>query len=262
MSYDADAAAYITAVETADSASLPTNIADAINDFVVGCKADSIWTPIKAACFLAGPATLAGALVPLVGSAPTNVSGNFGSGDYNQLTGLKGNASNKRLGANYAYPGALQDNCHAVTYQTESGSAGVYFGATNAGGQGTQLVATTKVSRHYTGAVNFTPSSPADDGFHGLSRSASGSYVYRSENGNQTASNSSVAATLPDFSVFARSIGTSFDAFTNARLSFYSFGEALDLSLLNARLTTYMAAIAAPPLTQSRRRRDFGGFGL
>jgi hypothetical protein len=43
-----------------------------VNAFVKGCKADGIWSAIKASCILAGADTLAGALVPLVGAAPTN----------------------------------------------------------------------------------------------------------------------------------------------------------------------------------------------
>ena len=34
-------------------------------------------------------------------------------------------------------------------------------------------------------------------------------------------------------------------AYTNARISFYSIGESLDLALLDARVTTLMNAIAA-----------------
>jgi hypothetical protein len=71
VAYDADAQAYITAVETADGQALETGVRDAINAFVVGCKADGIWNAIKASCILAGARTLTGALVPLVGTAPT-----------------------------------------------------------------------------------------------------------------------------------------------------------------------------------------------
>ena len=70
--YDPDAQSYITAVEAADGQALEVGVRDAINAFVVGCKSDGIWAAIKAACIMAGARTLAGALVPLVGTAPTN----------------------------------------------------------------------------------------------------------------------------------------------------------------------------------------------
>jgi len=61
---DADATAYLAAVQAADGQLLEPAVRIAINNFVVGCKADGIWTAIKASCILAGARTLAGALVP------------------------------------------------------------------------------------------------------------------------------------------------------------------------------------------------------
>jgi hypothetical protein len=70
--FDSNALTYINAVEAADGQALELNVKLVINDFVVGCKADGIWDAIKASCILAGARTLPGALVPLVGSAPTD----------------------------------------------------------------------------------------------------------------------------------------------------------------------------------------------
>jgi hypothetical protein len=98
--FDTDAQAYITAVETADGAALEEGVKTAINNFVVDCKADGIWSAIKASCILAGARTLNGALVPLAGTAPTNF--NFVSGDYNRKTGLVGDGISKYLNSNRA----------------------------------------------------------------------------------------------------------------------------------------------------------------
>jgi len=92
-SYDADATTYFAAVEAADGQSLESGVKTAINDFIVGCKADGTWSALKASCILAGARTLSGALVPLAGTAPTNY--NFVSGDYNRKTGLVGNGYSK-----------------------------------------------------------------------------------------------------------------------------------------------------------------------
>ena len=46
---DADALAYITAVETADGQALEEKTKIAIDNFVLGCKADGIWQPSKRA---------------------------------------------------------------------------------------------------------------------------------------------------------------------------------------------------------------------
>ena len=113
-SYDTDAQAYITAVEAEDGESLESGVKDAINAFVVGCKSDGIWDAIKASCILAGARTLDGALVPLVGSAPTN--SNFVSGDYSRTTGLTGNGTTKQLNANRPGNADTQNNIHISSY--------------------------------------------------------------------------------------------------------------------------------------------------
>lgn len=96
---DSDAATYISAVEAADGQALESTTKKAINDFVVGCKADGIWDAIETGCLLIAAKTLDGCLVPLKGNAPTNIG--FVSSDYNRKTGLKGDGSSKRLISNW-----------------------------------------------------------------------------------------------------------------------------------------------------------------
>jgi len=72
---DPDAIDYLNRVAAADGASVEVGIAQAIDAFVRGCKADSAgyagdptrsnWDAIKAACIMCGARTLSGALVPL-----------------------------------------------------------------------------------------------------------------------------------------------------------------------------------------------------
>ena len=70
--YDEDTINYINAVEDADNQVLEPATREAYHRFIVGCKDDGIWDAIKASCILAGARTLAGALTPLKGTAPTN----------------------------------------------------------------------------------------------------------------------------------------------------------------------------------------------
>jgi len=109
-----EAVSYVAAVEAADGQELEFGVARAINDFVVGCKNDGIWDAIKASCILAGARTLAGALVPLVGTAPTNY--NFVAGDYDRETGLVGDGSTKYLDSNRNNNADPQDNKHLAVY--------------------------------------------------------------------------------------------------------------------------------------------------
>jgi hypothetical protein len=98
ISNDADVVAYVLAVESADGQELELGVITAVETFITGCKSDGIWGAIKASCILAGARTLSGALVPLVGTAPTNY--NFVSADYNRETGLKGDGATKFLNPN------------------------------------------------------------------------------------------------------------------------------------------------------------------
>jgi hypothetical protein len=264
MSFDTDAAAYITAVETADAATLPTHIKNAINDFVVGAKADGFWSAIKAACFLAGPATLNGALVPLVGPAPTNVSGLFVSGDHNQLTGLKGDGSGKFLLSNRNNNNDPQNNQSLGVYATETGSGtqaliGSGAGTTNGAShmlENTVIGGYTLRSRGGTSLFDNVVMTIAA-GFCGISRQADTEFNYRLPSGSGVSAFSSISPDTENIAIFARGSGSRL--LSTARISFYWIGESLSLSQIDARLATYMAAIATPTIFPRRRRSRSGG---
>lgn len=241
---DPDAARYIAAVQQADGAGLEGGVKLAINAFIVGCKKDGIWDAIKASCILAGARTLTGALVSLKGAAPTN--NNFVSGDYDRLGGLIGNGSTKYLAANYTYPSGLQNNCHAVVWESgTSTGVGCYIGAVDGVSSGS-FINQSKLSRHYNISTStFTPTTFGTTGFQGVSRAAAGSYLYRSAaGGTQTVSFASAVITYPSFSIFRRN-KTGPDNYANARIAFYSLGESLDLAKLESRLASLMAAYRA-----------------
>jgi hypothetical protein len=238
---DPDAGAYIAAVEAADGQLLEFAVGKAINDFIVGCKADSTWDAIKASCILAGARTLAGALVPLVGTAPTN--NNFVSGDYNRKTGLIGDGSTKYLNSNRNNNTDPQDSSHNAAWLSQ--------GATVSGGViGTDTTGTGSNNMFYeTGAtglffrnrtsslISFTGAIPCPTGFIGHSRSAAASFLARANLSTITATRTSQIPYNGNISVFRRAT-----AVTNARLAFYSIGESLDLALLDARVTALITA--------------------
>ena len=113
-----EAVSYVAAVEAADGQELEFGVAKAINDFVLGCKNDGIWDAIKACCILAGARTLSGALVPLVGAAPSKF-GTEAGWNYNRETGLKGNGTDNYLNSNRNNQDDPQSNKHLSVYQTE-----------------------------------------------------------------------------------------------------------------------------------------------
>jgi hypothetical protein len=248
--YDPDAQAYITAVELEDGQALEVGVKDAINDFVVGCKSDGIWSAIKAACILAGARTLDGALVPLVGTAPTNA--NFVTGDYNRETGLGGNGLTKFLKTNRLNSDDPQNSKHLSVYRSESedrAASRCAIGTSQATGASYLLTTTTlRYGRihHSTGPALSDTTSTA--GFWGTNRSISTACDQRYNGLNYT---ESVASSTPYnvmLTVFGRSgslTPTSATQLSNARISFYSIGESLDLALLDSRVSTLMTALAA-----------------
>jgi hypothetical protein len=233
------------AVEQADGQFLEAGVVDAINAFVIGCKADGIWTAIKASCILAGAKTLAGALIPLVGTAPTN--NNFVSGDYNRKTGLVGNGSTKYLDSNAAHNIGPQNNAHCSVYASTLRQVGgnFYIGvisgsATGIGGDTASPPDTWVIHDTGSGVPRFTD---VGLGFKAVARSGSADYVRRT-NGASTTVARTASATAPStgtYTVFGRNGA----ALVSARLAFYSIGESLDLALLDTRVTTLINALSA-----------------
>lgn len=249
---DADAAAYLNAVEAADGQTLEPAVRAAINDFVVGCKTDGIWTPIKASCILAGARTLSGALVPLAGSSPTNIG--FVGSDYNRKTGLKGDGSTKYLNSNRNNNADPQDSKHGFVWVTEvatspsatnlPNSYPVYIGV---GGGNTGAFNITKLSNnehlvwrnHNSSALGNSTNSPGNTaGAIGTSRYSSTQYTVRVGTTQTTFNQASQAPASGNLLLYTE---TSLN-WNNGRLSFYSIGESLDLALLDSRVSSLMTA--------------------
>ena len=247
-SFDSDASTYIDAVETADGLALETGVRVAINDFVLGCKGDGIWNAIKASCILAGARTTNGALVPLVGAAPT--PNNFdlvGDTDYDRKTGLKGDGSTKYLDSNRNNNADPQNSNHNAVYATSLQATNTVLiaaadPATAAGAGGNGLF-TLGSSRCRANAASTTPVLPPTPGLLGFSRSIGSQYTLRYSGQNNTIAIVSDGLLNQNVLVYRRqSVAPSY---TTSRLSFYSIGESLDLALLDTRVSNLMTAIGA-----------------
>lgn len=253
VAVDADARTYINAVRTADGGQyMEAGVQRAIDAFVTGCKADSIWTAIKASCILIGARTLSGALTPLVGTAPTN--NNFVGGDYNRKTGLVGNRSTKFLDTNRANSADPQNSNHHAVYL---GAVGTYSATSNAliSSAGLATVSGSNVILHNTtsgmfarnrnsAGGGFTPIQAPAAGFFGTFRSSSTQYTFRA---NATSSVIFDASQSPDGNnvlVFRRNDNTS-PLYSDDRIAFYSIGESLTLAALESRVGTLFTAIGA-----------------
>jgi hypothetical protein len=241
---DPDAQAYLQTVEAVDGQALEFEVARAIDNFVLGCKQDGIWSAIKASCILAGARTLTGALVPLAGTAPTNF--NFVPGDYNRKTGLVGDGSTKYLDANYQFLASINTNKHAAAFVSTKSSSGTIFGSADTSGTDarTQIIHSSadNLLTRMSSNASTTTNNINVNGLQGMQRSASASYSVRSANSNTVITNTSVApADENSMNIYRRNILVS-PVYSNARLAFYSFGESLDLALLDARVTDLINA--------------------
>jgi hypothetical protein len=247
---DPDAAVYLSRVEAADGQTLEPAVRTAVEAFIVGCKQDGIWSAIKASCILAGARTLAGALVPLVGTAPTNVS--FVSGDYNRKTGLVGNGSSKYLNSNRNNNADPQNSKHiGVRVSTAETGNGVYLGGgrfnTGDSGFGSDNSNARLFSRINNATADFVNSQHTATGLIAASRSAGSGYTLRASGTDTAITRASETPSNNSILVFARidPSGTTAELYSNARLAFYSIGESLNLALLDARVTTLINAFAA-----------------
>ena len=246
ISADADVSSYILAVESADGQQLEDGVIAAVESFVLGCKSDGIWSALKASCILAGARTLSGALVPLVGTAPTSF--NFVSSDYNRETGLKGDGATKYINPNRNNNADPQNSKHLAVYATQLqvGNGWYLGGSQNSTGHSFIYFASVirmSINANSAGNLGFTHAV----GLLGCNRSNATTIQGRTNKATQGNGSSTIALgsqTPANFTpnLFRRHPG---DNYANSRLSFYSIGESIDLALLDTRVSNLMTALAA-----------------
>jgi hypothetical protein len=246
---DQIAADYIAAVESADGQSLESAVITAYQNFISGCVSDGLWPALKSSCILAGARTLSGALVPLVGTAPTN--NNFVTADFNRKTGLKGNGTTKYLNSNRAHNADPQNNAHLAVNMSVLVSGTRYSIGAHADACFSSILYGSGVlfPRIHNSTTSLSSQGVSTLGFYGVSRNAAANYVRRRPTANSaTITHTSSAANSNNILVFgaSQSDGTiSSSNIFNGSLSFYSIGESLDLALLDTRVSTLMTALAS-----------------
>ena len=245
---DADARAYISAVQQADGSKLEPKTAKAIDDFVIGLKADSMWTPLTHCCILAGAKTIAGICVPLKGTAPT--SNAFVAADYDRKTGLVGSTGNtKFLNANVNNNSFAQNDFHMAVEVHTTQTAGATLWMMGAGGDqtGASEIFSSGGGYQFRNQAAASQGGPGTDTVTGLLGSTrSGSSTFTMRVGSSSSGAGSRASEAP-FNGTIHVFRTSFYStlFSNARLRWYSLGANIDFALLRTRLITLYADLAA-----------------
>jgi hypothetical protein len=244
LSGDPDALRYIAAVQAADQQSLEPAVRKAITDFITGCKADGIWSALKACCLLAGPRTLAGINVPLVGPTPTFNA--FTATEYNRKTGLLADGSTMYIDSGRNNAAEPKDSQHLACYAPDLVGTSVF--AAFMGGPSTSS-GSSVIRRRGGGSfirgqsrTSLIASAVADGpGFQGLSRNNSANFDMRSSGTTDNITATSNTPTAGNIFVFnAAATGA-----LAGRLAFYSIGESINLALLDTRVSAYYTAIQA-----------------
>ncbi len=243
--YDADAQAYFGRLVAAGTDMSATNKA-ALNALVLGLKADAGVAaladhPIKGMLLFAGHNSFEGCFVPLIGVVPTNY--NFVSTDYDRLTGLVGNGSNKSIGTNRNHNADAKDNQHTSVWVTSRGSSNTaYFGAGSASNSSgtTNIYQTASAYDTRSQSATAVTAGFLTTGILGVSRSNSSNYSFAYGNSVETLSRVNFTPFNGELRIFARGDG---GQASSARLKSFTVGSALSLAALRDRLATYFAAI-------------------
>ena len=247
--FDRDALAYIRAVEAADGAYLETDVKIAINNLVAGLKADDLWDKMASTCLLCGPRTLAGALVPLRGDAPTAYG--FVEGDYTRggaTPGLKGDGTSY-LDSERAGDDDPPEDHHQACYATEISAAATHtkMGAGDAATGGYDTVRASDRAFFYSRNVSplFTGTGLGNQvGFYGYSRTGA-TLNGRANDTDYATSKSVVGSAAINLFVFGQNAGGSLSEPSQGRMAFYSIGTSLDLAKLDSHISSYVTAIGA-----------------
>lgn len=238
--YDPDALNYIKAVELADGQSLENNVKFAINNFVKGCKSDGVWLSLGTCCIMSGARTLAGALVPLRGVAPTNI--NFLKTDYNRKTGITPNsASGKYLNTNRVCASDGQNNTHMAVYASQRETVVISGRYISGIASALTLLSNTdgfRVRSNSDTLYSLLAGNTNPPRFAGMSRGVNTSFDWRYDGQGGTVVENSTTTSPGNYTVFASNDGMS--QVKNTQISFYSAGSAVNLSLLDVRVTLLM----------------------
>ncbi len=239
----AAAQSYVAAVEAADGAALEPAVATALRTLAE-------WRiPLGGQCWAGcGARTIAGALTPMVGPAPTGV--NLVSGDYSRTQGITA-AAGKYIATN-RFPSdiGVRGNAHFYTWVPKATTAPTAFrvlfgGIFTAGGCGLRRVNTGPLDYHarvqYAGAIlsPITVGTPIGVFGAGLNEP-----VYESQFGDATREEVTVAAT-PDptttVNVLADSGGVV--GYVGGSVTIVSNGRYIDRSAISTRFGDFMAAV-------------------
>jgi hypothetical protein len=260
FSTDSDASAYFSAVEAAES-TIGATARKAVNNFIIGLKADGLWSLIHQLYLYAGPDTLAGALVKAKGTG-TRVNNGFVSGDFSPTLGLQGDGTSKYI-ANGFLQNSFAATSHSIFVYSSSGLAvsGSVTLAGCYGGAQSNLLSLESYYNYYSGR-GFRSASYTVGNFPVISTGlitsgsvmgsrTSVSMVKIYQNGaspvSSTANIETAFATI-DVASFALGPPSTYNSFSADRRQVEAFAQGLtdnQAAILHKRTATYVANLSA-----------------
>jgi len=244
---DADALDYLARVKAADGAGVETAVAVTVDAFFRDAKESGVFSALKACCILAGARTLAGALVPVVGDAPTNVADGFVQGDFSRTAGLTGDGATTYLDTGRTQNSDPQNDVHISVFITASKTAADvrHAGTTDTSALSYLLL---YEDNSFTGA--YVSSNSITDvsnrtgvNLVGGTRDSSSQQTARVDGVSNTTTFASKAPSTLNSYVFCRNFNGAANAFSDATIAFYSIGTSLSLADLETAVTSLMTAI-------------------
>lgn len=251
--FDPDAQDWIDRTEEADALPLEDGVRAARNQYILALKAATSpdggtnWTAIAAgsALMMPGAHTLAGALVPIHASMPPPTNTNFVGGDYNRKTGLKGDGSTKRISLGIQVSTIPIANRGLTTFSTTHHTRNIAradLGAVPSATNQPTLVSTSTIRYYRTGGSEFQQvDASTTPGFWGATRYGTGRTGRY--NGSQLTNTDAGTDLNPTAIVGIFSAGAG--VYSDARLAWGGYHEAVDMAALESAIATYIAAIAA-----------------
>jgi hypothetical protein len=251
---DADALDYLDRMAAADGTSVEVGVATAVDAFFRDAKELGVFSSLKACCVLAGARTLAGALVPVVGDAPTNVADGFVEGDYSRTAGLTGDGTSY-LDSGRANDDDPQDDVHNSVYVSSAVGTGSVYGLIGTSGQsapnGETVIGIDDRSSADTVFFRATNNTAAlnvagkghTTGLYGVARQDAAGFNARVDSTAYSLVQASATPASINAFVFARNNNGTASNISNGTLAFYSIGTSLSLEDLDTAVTNLITAI-------------------
>lgn len=251
---DADADDYIERIEDDLLMLVAGAVKQAVNRFVIGCKADASplpgvtnWDSLTVCALMAGWPSWQGCFHQLRGPAKST-NNNFSAEDYTIDGGLKGDNATKWIytGLTTGTLGTVPQNASFSFYTTEPEGELEQLGGASPG-QAARLSFRSETG----GAKNFNVGgtrsitvSESVAGFCGATKSSGTTGMCRYGNITYPPTIDGLAEFFenPELRVFRNHTGTT--SLTQARIAWYHFGLGLDLLALEKRVKQYMREIA------------------